>query len=1043
MPSPSAKTAKATEIRLNRLNGAAARVGASLDVVLKPRINQVWLDHALVLALQIPGSKCAAVKPGVKRGAHRSFGGSLRKRRTASTSTTLRVRSGLPPGSPLISSLCLMSGGRGAVSVILFAKSAARDPKTDRSSLEKLARSSNPAIVELVAANPSTPATSLAALAASRSEAVLVGIAGNPSTPGDSLEELSRHGDHDVRAQVAANPATPALVLEAFVKASGAPSQIIVAVAGNPGASPQTLGRLASTKSTELAAIREALAGNRASSTLTRALLFSVENLREIVLRTEPLETVGERVALAGRSYLEDGERILMLLAHDQNVEVRRAVAISPLASDVILEHLARDPALGVSNVAVARRETDSSRLTEFAASEDKVVLAAVARNPNTPAGVKPELARGLLAEANDETLRVLAQDEATPQDVLQNLATHSNSGVRRAVASNASTPVEALRVLATDTEVGIRAIAGKSNALPLESLVALAEDTEAKVREVAAGNASTPAEILARLAADDEQAVVAAVARNEEATGAVLQRIVDVHGAKRHDDEQRYSSILAGGDPLIEVAKNPKTSAEALRLLVDSRNAIRGAIALNPHAAADVLDEIARTVHRDVWAKRPNNLSLEYERERILDAVVSNPSSAIGTLQFLSAGDWVTRRTATKSEREDGRTVSWKIWNPAATEAAKEDKARSVRAEISRRQWQGCGSKASRLVFADNGDTAPEILAELARDADDSVRRAVAANRSTPRDAFLTLASDAVVSVRLAAASATHPDDVSAKHGSPGGRERWYQEAFERLAQDDDPQVRATVVSNVEVFWKVLSPQVRESVVFDADVQVRAALARSYVRQDHSWIRDPLSSRAAGHLVELGDVEVWRAMAGRYETPPEILERLVDVGDPTTIARVAGRLDPGGAALTRLASCRDSRVVAAIVSRPNIMDAHPVTRALAENAVTPPGFLERMARSTKDGETLRSTARNPTLPESLLVEFATGSDEDHIRAAMQSGSPRVYMAIAENPRAPADVLESLASRGDTEVRQALLLNSGTPPEVLVRLIQAGEQGQT
>ena len=134
-----------------------------------------------------------------------------------------------------------------------------------------------------------------------------------------------------------------------------------------------------------------------------------------------------------------------------------------------------------------------------------------------------------------------------------------------------------------------------------------------------------------------------------------------------------------------------PKTPPGALQMLADSRNAVRAAVAGNPSTPSHVLDELARTVHEHVWLKGSpdmRRLDPEHERDRILSAIVRNPSSSLRTLQFLSSGDWAARKTTTRSEREDGHTTTWTIWDPKATEAAQKDKASWVRGEISKRQW-------------------------------------------------------------------------------------------------------------------------------------------------------------------------------------------------------------------------------------------------------------------------------------------------------------------------------------------------------------------
>src|SRR5690606_2773310 len=116
-------------------------------------------------------------------------------------------------------------------------------------------------------------------------------------------------------------------------------------------------------------------------------------------------------------------------------------------------------------------------------------------------------------------------------------------------------------------------------------------------------------------------------------------------------------------------------------------------------------------------------------------------------------------------------------------TAAAKADMARKVRREISRRSWLREDSQADRIGFATNPDASPEILDELANDPADAVRRAVAANRSTPAAAFARLAADTERLVRIAAAGSSHPDAAIREHERSGytrePREVAYRDGF------------------------------------------------------------------------------------------------------------------------------------------------------------------------------------------------------------------------------------------------------------------------
>ena len=186
----------------------------------------------------------------------------------------------------------------------------------------------------------------LSALAASASERTLVAVAENPSTPVQTLQALMDHRSLAVRQTLAENPATPPDALEHLAKARGATSQTLVAVAANPRADPKTLKWLADVRSPAKMEILKALAGNRASSTWTRAAIVRIDSLRELVLQTAPSEPVDVRIGLTELSYLQE-KAVLTVLSHDKDDRVRRAVAISRHADESLLELLAGDEVHG------------------------------------------------------------------------------------------------------------------------------------------------------------------------------------------------------------------------------------------------------------------------------------------------------------------------------------------------------------------------------------------------------------------------------------------------------------------------------------------------------------------------------------------------------------------------------------------------------------------------------------------------------------------------------------------------------------------------
>lgn len=1040
-----------------------------------------------------------------------------------------------------------------------FGETSARDPQTRPEKLARLARSGNPTIRRLVASNPSTPATALSELATDHDAAVVIAVAGNRLSPAAVLEDLSRSNNSGVREVAAANPATPVAVLAEIVKARSTSDREKLAVAANPSASAATLSELRMTryfkssdikhrmlvtvasnpsasedtlrhlfrrdeKSPTQQEINRAIAGNPTAPLDTRAELFGMDAYREVVLASEPRQASKSRIASARAA----SNRVAELLAQSPDPEVRRAVALAPGASDTILAGLSDDAVPEVALVARARRARDESELQEFAASTDVTVIEALIRNTNMPVEHIAATVRDGLSSVGEDTLEILAKDPGTPSHILSevldraaNLTQWRAAGLKKAVASNPQVSAETLRTLAMDDDSGVRTLVAKSPAIPMEILVKLATDADPKIREVVAKNSTTPVELLLRFATDEIPAVVEATAIHPNVTATVLDRVVNDQLERRKSlrPKSPYNRDLPDFPlgPLTAVSANPRTNKDTLRTLADSvgralkstpdyfRNEtvvgrevrVWAGIAGNASAPDDLLDQVARAVHEMVWTTDPDrgSIALESLRESTLSKIVKNPSASVETLQFLSSGDWVARRTTKRSERDDGHTTTWTVWDHSATAAAKQDMASSVKKELSRRQWSDTSNSKSRLEFASNPDASLEILEDLSRDSDIAVRCAVAANPSTDPKVFQQLAADPAIEVRLAAAAATHPDLASLKHGSyrysVDPRESRYRTAFDDLAGDKDATVRSAVAENLSVFWSTLSQEARDRYAFDDDRGVRASLLRAIAGKERSTSsRDfGLSVDALVHLIDTSDADVWRNLAekGFLELPVTVLNRLADTGDTETVVRVVDAYHADLPLLIRLAASEDSAVVAAVAAKHFFRDddwsvdealegtllKNPLTpgdyllrfasehhmerrveRAIGEyrQSESPPtswsqeSFSERLDKEMvvrkraveQDERFLRLAFSHPNFPEAALIEYASGANERLIYAAVSSGNMRVLVATASNPASPVEVLGHLVERVEPEVRQALIDNRSTPPELLVRLIESG-----
>ena len=942
--------------------------------------------------------------------------------------------------------------------MILFPKSAARNPGTKPKALAELARSADPDILELVAGNASTPRGVLETLGSSSSARVRAAVASNPSAGADLLEKLSRDSDTSVKCAVAANEAT----------------------------SPKILGDLARRASAE---VRRAVAGNRATPLSLRTELSQSPELWEILISTGSLESPSARASTASRAWGSGEAR--RLLAYDMDEDVRRALASSSAVEEAVLDILVNDRDPRVASVALAARSRDGATLKQMVETDDVLVLSNLSRNPATPAPVRSDLARRLVPVADDQTLSVIARDSATPPEVLQQLARHRETSVRNCVARNPQTPSVAIYLLAADANVGIRTSAAASAALPLRAAILLAGDSEAGVRREVARNSCAPPEILARLAGDDDLDVLEQVARNRSTPATAFRRIFATYNAAR---EGLGHPASQWNDWRVNDAH-----ARQLELLTKSLQRTRRVVAQNPSAPPDVLADVARAELSPSPTRRDPSRGIDYwvdpndeAREQTLRMIAVNPSTPLNTLKLLSGAAWVADRTESEhhsAPMDEGGAYRVTVYSEALTQAARNEVVAQIKAAMSRIQWKEGADHAARLRFAQDDSTAGEILADLASDESATVRRAVAANDATPFEAIRRLATDSSAEVRLAvAASGRAPaqallhlaadplDEVrlavaasgrapaqalvqlaadpspevrlaAAGSAYPQGRNPrcrpdWeaselegYRQAVELLIHDEVPTIRAAAVASIG-FWSLATSEARGQLAFDPDPLVRTKLVQSYLRylesapstDDH-----PLPPAALTHLVDTGGVDVWRALARSRHAPKEVLARLAEVSDQRTRLDIAKNASMD--TLVTLARGTDAAVLAAIARR-NVIDAPPVTSALAKNPNAPADLLADLAKRTADEETLRSLVLNPATPTELLLRLAKDPDPRRSKGVILSHDTRVHALLAANPAASADVLQQLADSGDLGVRESLLLNPRTPPEVLARLIE-------
>jgi uncharacterized protein (DUF2336 family) len=184
------------------------------------------------------------------------------------------------------------------------------------------------------------------------------------------------------------------------------------------------------------------------------------------------------------------------------------------------------------------------------------------------------------------------------------------------------------------------------------------------------------------------------------------------------------------------------------------------------------------------------------------------------------------------------------------------------------------------RRELAQRGDVKPELLYFLAEDKDSTVRRAIAGNQTTPRQADLLLARDADLAVRTGVVEkiATMLPAISAKeHGR--AREAT-AEVLAVLAQDQVVRVR-----------EILADTLKDLAIAPADVVRRLAadqsltvslpvLQHSPVLSDDDLVGIDSSSAADERL---------QAIARRADVSPRVADAVAATGSESAVAALLG----------------------------------------------------------------------------------------------------------------------------------------------------------
>ena len=185
-------------------------------------------------------------------------------------------------------------------------------------------------------------------------------------------------------------------------------------------------------------------------------------------------------------------------------------------------------------------------------------------------------------------------------------------------------------------------------------------------------------------------------------------------------------------------------------------------------------------------------------------------------------------------------------------------------------------GTDEERALIARSTDTAPELLYFFAHDPSSMVRRAVAENPATPRQADLLLAHDPDTAVRCLLACKIVGDGLDA-----GQRTQLWRMGFtilETLMRDRAVRVRRALADALK-FMLGAPPEIVRGLARDPDARVAVPLLR------HSPV---LTDDDLVEIVENGAPD-WahQAIAARSRVSERVSAALIDAGADPTVTRL------------------------------------------------------------------------------------------------------------------------------------------------------------
>ncbi|MGC4891529.1 hypothetical protein [Micromonospora sp. DT227] len=184
-----------------------------------------------------------------------------------------------------------------------------------------------------------------------------------------------------------------------------------------------------------------------------------------------------------------------------------------------------------------------------------------------------------------------LAQDPATSQMTLIDLASDPSAAVRKAVATRTDAPAQALRPLARDHDRHVREAVARNPSTSVGNLLRLVKDADRWVRWAVAGNPGCDESVRRAMADAPDKELRGLLAERRELEPELAARLVDDVSpevrerlATHTHDPDTITALMADRTARVRkgIARNPRTTANQRRALAQDPVAdVRAALVL------------------------------------------------------------------------------------------------------------------------------------------------------------------------------------------------------------------------------------------------------------------------------------------------------------------------------------------------------------------------------------------------------------------------------------------------------------------------------